>query len=267
VSLTEEPGTSRTRRLGPEEMLGESAELYRLLAEHSTDMISKHTPEGFYTYASPACRSLLGYDPEELVGRDAYEFFHPNDLEEIKRTHSAILERPDTYAVGYRIRRKDGSYTWFETTSRTVRNPDTGEVLEIVTVSRDITERKRVEAKLREAEARYRTLVEQIPAVTYVAALDEVGSTIYISPQAESLLGRSRRSGSPIPSSSLSSCTPTTAKGCSPSTCAPTRRMLRSSSSTAWRPATGASCGCGTSRWSSGAKGDVTRSDRVCCST
>jgi PAS domain-containing protein len=77
VSLTEEPGTSRTRRLGPEEMLGESAELYRLLAEHSTDMISKHTPEGFYTYASPACRSLLGYDPEELVGRDAYEFFHP----------------------------------------------------------------------------------------------------------------------------------------------------------------------------------------------
>jgi PAS domain S-box-containing protein len=191
VSLTEEPGTSRTRRLGPEEMLGESAELYRLLAEHSTDMISKHTPEGFYTYASPACRSLLGYDPEELVGRDAYEFFHRNDLEEIKRTHSAILERPDTYAVGYRIRRKDGSYTWFETTSRTVRNPDTGEVLEIVTVSRDITERKRVEAKLREAEARYRTLVEQIPAVTYVAALDEVGSTIYISPQAESLLGGS----------------------------------------------------------------------------
>jgi PAS domain S-box-containing protein len=121
-------------------MLGESAELYRLLTEHSTDMISKHTPEGFYTYASPACRSLLGYDPEELVGRDAYEFFHPNDLEEIKRTHSAILERPDTYTAGYRIRRKDGSYTWFETTSRTVRNPDTGEVLEIVTVSRDITE-------------------------------------------------------------------------------------------------------------------------------
>jgi PAS domain S-box-containing protein len=64
-------------------------------------------------------------------------------------------------------------------------------VLEIVTVSRDITERKRVEAKLREAEARYRTLVEQIPAVTYVAALDEVGSTIYISPQADSLLGGS----------------------------------------------------------------------------
>src|SRR3712207_8955922 len=118
----EEPGTSRTR-LGLEGTLRESYELYRLLAEHSTDMISKHTPEGVYTYASPACRFLLGYDPEELVGHDAYEFFHPDDLQEIKRTHSAILERPDTHTVGYRIRRKDGAYTWFETTSRTIRNP------------------------------------------------------------------------------------------------------------------------------------------------
>src|SRR5919202_5322619 len=106
VSLTEEPG-----RTGLEGKLRESDELYRLLAEHSTDMISKHTPEGVYTYASPASRSLLGYDPEDLLGRNAYELFHPDDIEEIKRTHSAILERPDTYTVGYRIRRKHGSYT------------------------------------------------------------------------------------------------------------------------------------------------------------
>src|SRR3712207_774384 len=127
VSLTEEPGLPKTRLEGE---LREGDELYRLLAEHSTDMISKHTPSGVYTYASPACRSLLGYDPEELVGRDAYEFFHPDDFEEIQRTHSAILERPDTYTVAYRIRRKDGSYIWFETTSRTVREAQTGEVLE-----------------------------------------------------------------------------------------------------------------------------------------
>ena len=107
----------------------------------------------------------------------------------MSRTHSTILERPDTQTVGYRIRRKDGSYTWFETTSRTVRDPETDEVLEIIAVSRDVTERKRVEAKLREAETRYRTLVEQIPAITYVAALDEVSSTIYVSPQAENMLG------------------------------------------------------------------------------
>src|SRR5215208_1448548 len=188
VSLTEEPRMPRTR-LGLEGELRESDELYRLLAEHSSDMISKHTPEGVYTYASPASRSLLGYDPEDLVGCDAYEFFHPDDLEEIQRAHSAILERPDTYTVAYRIRRKDGSYTWFETTSRTVRDPETDEVLEIIAVSRDITERKSAEARLREAEAKYRTLIEQIPAVTYVATLDDVASALYVSPQVEEVLG------------------------------------------------------------------------------
>ena len=130
----------------------ESEELYRFLAENSTDVISKHTPEGVYTYASPACRSLLGYEPEELVGRSAYEFFHPEDLEQIRSAHSVILQHSDVYTVSYRIRRKDGPHIWFETTSRTVRDPRTGEVLETIAVSRDITERKRVEEQLRESQ-------------------------------------------------------------------------------------------------------------------
>ena len=87
----------------------ESEELYRLLAENSTEVISRHTPEGVYTYVSPACRSLLGYEPEELVGRSAHELFHPEDLEQLSGTHLAMLERPDVYTVGNRIRRKDGS--------------------------------------------------------------------------------------------------------------------------------------------------------------
>jgi PAS domain S-box-containing protein len=181
VSLTEEPGKTR-RREAPHE----SEELYRLLAEHSTDMISKHTPEGVYTYASPACRSLLGYDPEDLVGHDAYEFFHPDDLETVQETHSAILERPDTYAVCYRIRRKDGSYAWFETTSRTVRDPETDEVLEIIAVSRDVTERKRAEERvLFQAH-----LLEQVQAA--VIATDMQGTVTHWNEHAERLYGWSR---------------------------------------------------------------------------
>ena len=115
-------------------------------------MISKHTLEGVYTYASPICRSLLGYEPEELIGRSAYEFFHPEDLERISNTHSAILRRPDVHTVHYRIRRKDGSYTRFETTGYAVGDPGTGGAPEIVAVSRDITGRKRVEGVLRESQ-------------------------------------------------------------------------------------------------------------------
>ncbi len=157
-------------------------------------MISKHTPAGVYTYASPACRSLLGYDPEELVGRDAYEFFHPDDLEEIGRSHSAILERPDTYTVAYRIRRKDGSYTWFETTSRTVRDPATDEVLEIIAVSRDITERKRTEEALKEALGDAKRYASQLRGLTDAAlvvnaahSVDEMLQTI--TEQAREVIG------------------------------------------------------------------------------
>ena len=130
----------------------DSEELYRLIAENSTEVISRHTPEGVYTYVSPACRSLLGYEPEELVGRFAYELLHPSDLESFRQAHSSTLQRSDTYSVTHRIRRKDGSYVWFETTSRMVRDPETDEILETIAVSRDATERKRVEEELRESQ-------------------------------------------------------------------------------------------------------------------
>ena len=47
---------------------------YRLLAEHSTDMISRHALDGSYLYVSPASRDLLGYEPEEMIGRDSADF-------------------------------------------------------------------------------------------------------------------------------------------------------------------------------------------------
>ena len=189
VSLTEEPGIPDPWP-DSEGNPGESHELYRLLAEHSTDMISKHTPEGIFTYVSPACRSLLGYGPEELVGRDPYELFHPEDLEEIRRSHSSILEKPDTDTVGYRIRRKDGSYTWFETTSRTIRAPDTGEVLELIAVSRDITERKRVEEGLRESAARTEDILESITDA--FVAVDREWRFTYANERALAILERTR---------------------------------------------------------------------------
>jgi PAS domain S-box-containing protein len=140
----------------------ESEELYRLLAENSADMISKHSSQGVYKYVSPACRSLLGYKPEELIGRSAYEFVHPDDLEVIRQAHSTILQRPDVYTVGYRFRRKDGSYIRFETTSRTVRDQRTDEVLEIIGDSRDVTERELAREALQESNRRIENILERI---------------------------------------------------------------------------------------------------------
>jgi PAS domain S-box-containing protein len=145
-----------------EEALRNSEQRYRLLAENATDMISRHSPEGTYLYASPLCRTLLGYEPEELVGRDAYEFFHPDDYAAIRESHLTILEQPTIYSLGYRIRRRDGSYVWVETNSKTLRDPTTQQVLEIVAITRDITKRKQAEEALQRSQHQLRRLNAQL---------------------------------------------------------------------------------------------------------
>ncbi|MEA2336767.1 MAG: hypothetical protein QOE82_774 [Thermoanaerobaculia bacterium] len=136
-----------TERRMAEEALRESEARYRLMAENSTDMISRTSNRGIVLYASDASRRLLGYEPSELVGRSFYDFIFELDREEVRYLSSLIHEAgPTTFA--YRVEKKDGTLVWFETTSRSVRDALTGEIREIVGVSRDVTERKRVEEQI-----------------------------------------------------------------------------------------------------------------------
>jgi PAS domain S-box-containing protein len=148
---------------------------YRLMAENSTDMITRHDPKGRLIYVSPASRILLGYEPEELMQEEPNNFFHPEDLDAIAKAHSTVLALPVTYTVAYRIRRKEGSYAWFETTSRAIREPETGEIQEIIGVSRDITERKQREQELKESEASIRALY-QVTSVPFADLLNPISN-------------------------------------------------------------------------------------------
>ncbi len=132
-----------------EQVLRVSEERYRLLAENSTDLISRRDLTGVYLYASPACRTLLGYEPEELVGLSSNDLIHPQDLEHAQQCRTNILQTQDNCTSSYRIRKKDGSYIWFETTSKTVIDRDTGAPKEFVSVSRDITERYLSQERMR----------------------------------------------------------------------------------------------------------------------
>src|SRR5262249_34277913 len=87
-----------TREIGQrkqaEQLLRESEEHYRLLAENSTDMISQQDAAAVYQYVSPSCRALLGYEPDELLGRDPYDLYHPDDVAAVRATHEQILRGP-----------------------------------------------------------------------------------------------------------------------------------------------------------------------------
>ncbi len=139
------------RRKRVQDALKESRMRYRLLAEHSTDMISRQNLEGLYLYVSPACQALLGYAIEEMVGRSFYDFLHPDDEKILRRLWAVVEERPPVSTYTHRTRRKDGSYTWLETVSKLVRDSKTDIPVEIIAVSRDVTERKEAEKALQKA--------------------------------------------------------------------------------------------------------------------
>ncbi|MDZ7852175.1 MAG: PAS domain S-box protein [Halomonas sp.] len=119
---------------------------YRWLADNTTDLISRHAQDGTFLYASQAARDLLGYEPEELIGVSAYDLFHPMDLSDLLNKSPRVYYHDGFYQQTYRFRARDGHYVWFETTSRTRRDPATGELLDILCVSRDVSRRIRVEA-------------------------------------------------------------------------------------------------------------------------
>jgi two-component system sporulation sensor kinase A len=142
--------------------LRESEERYRLITENSLDLICRLSPDGIFLYASPACRTLLGYEPEEMVGRHAVDYLHPDDVDELTRLYQSSFPFKEAYTVTSRLRAKDGHYVWFETTGKSILNPRTGELEEFITVSRDITERMKTRELLQHSEKL--TLVGQLAA-------------------------------------------------------------------------------------------------------
>lgn len=137
----------------PEQSLHQSEALYRLLAENSSDVISRHKPSGEWLYLSPAVRGLMGFEPDALVGRDPFEFIHPEDQAHAQQALAALITSGESQSATFRIRKADGSYIWSETVGRAVLDPATGELRELVTTSRDVTERIEANRKLRVREA------------------------------------------------------------------------------------------------------------------
>ncbi|MEO0805864.1 MAG: PAS domain S-box protein [Cyanobacteria bacterium J06643_4] len=97
---------------------------YKLLADHATDIISRQTISGEYLYVSPACADVLGYSPEELIGRSRYDFIHADDATVIKANLAKVDQQADSFPLVFRAKHKQGYYVWMEAVHRKLYQRD-----------------------------------------------------------------------------------------------------------------------------------------------
>lgn len=187
------------RRKRAEDHLRQSEARYRGIVEDQTELICRNLPDGTLTFVNDAYCRYFNKKRDELIGCSFITLI-PDEYHQVVMDYFASLGIDNPVATHeYSIIMPDGELRWNQWTNRAILDDD-GQVVEFQGAGRDITERKMAEEALREAETRYRTLVEQIPAITYTATLDKIPTITFVSPQIESILGISPLSyvGNPL---------------------------------------------------------------------
>lgn len=132
-------------RVRATQALKQSEARFRSMIEHASDLVAVLDANGIIHYASPSHEHVLGYAPADLIGRNALELLHPDDLAHITGLlATATVDGPATTATEFRYRHRDGSWRTVDAMSRNLLSDPV--VAGIVVNSRDITERKRAEA-------------------------------------------------------------------------------------------------------------------------
>lgn len=142
-----------------EAALREQEEFFRLIAENMGDMVSVLDREGRLLYGSPSYRALFG-DPEALKGADTFTNIHPDDRDQVRLSFRAAVETGVGQRVDLRVVLPDGNVRDIESQCGVIRDHG-GEVMRAVVVSRDVTERKRMEDEIRQLNAELEDRVRQ----------------------------------------------------------------------------------------------------------
>ena len=137
-----------TAKKNIEAALQKSQQKFRSLVENVQDFLFSHTPDGHFTYLSPQVTKILGYEPQELIGRNFQEIIHPQDLPLVQKRFQKALGTSDVaHEIEHRGQHKNGEYRWLYVNVSHLITPE-GEIESIVGVARDITQRKQAEEEL-----------------------------------------------------------------------------------------------------------------------
>jgi PAS domain S-box-containing protein len=172
-----------------EESLRESEERLSRIVNNASEIIYTLSPEGVFTFVSPAWTMKLGHETAEIVGRDFREFVSPEDALCCEDFLKKVLGSDQSHrGVEYRVRHKNGSWRWHSSAGSVIKDRQ-GRAVAFVGVAEDVTERRQAEEALRRSEEQYRLLAENITDMVWTCDLDF--NCTYASPSSERVSGYS----------------------------------------------------------------------------
>ncbi|MBK7456761.1 MAG: PAS domain S-box protein [Anaerolineales bacterium] len=159
--------TDITERKHSEDQLRKSEAKFRAVVENSNDGILFGDANAVIHYRSPSYGRINGYGDEERVGHSGFETVHPDDAKDLRAYWANLIANPEiSHKTEYRIRHKDGTWRWIETSGQNLlNNPD---VQSVIVNSRDITERKHSEEALRFSEQTALRIADQLRIVNQI---------------------------------------------------------------------------------------------------
>lgn len=139
--------TSESRLVKTSDAFDWNAAAVRIVSEFGTDLISRHGPDGRYTYVSGALEGLTGFLPGDVLDTHPLELIHAEDVGRVQRQMLLLLRRRNTVRLKFRSRHRDGRYIWVEVNCQILRDAQSGKPLEFIAITRDVS------AQEEEAEA------------------------------------------------------------------------------------------------------------------
>ena len=134
-----------------EEALQQSQQRFQALIENALDIITILNSDGTVRYESPSIKRILGYEPDELIDQNVFDYIHPDDSPKVLNIFHQAVQDPSTLgAVEFRFKHRDGSWRVMEAVGRNLF--DDPVVQGVVVNSRDITDRKNLEEQLLQAQ-------------------------------------------------------------------------------------------------------------------
>ena len=176
----------RLRTWAQLEQVAQENRLLRAMVNNSNEKILVSDLQGVLRYVSPSFETVFGFDPQQWVGRTAWELIHPDDLATAEIIFRRLTETESPQQLRYRLKHQNGSYRTMDSIAQYL---DQGTSAVIVVNSQDVTEQVQAQTSLQEQEARLRAILDG--ASMGIALIDRSRNILHSNPKLQEMLGYS----------------------------------------------------------------------------